>query len=192
MNKSMKKKSILTFILFLIIYAISGCDGIKTKLSREELKWINVYHKGDTLVFRSEKGELDTSFIIKREIFYPEYMPGEVHDKYLPQWGVVWYKNKNLKYHPDGYRMITIEKKHPKSNTFLSIDYLYASVLVPNLTAAHVGKYRQNKVYEFDTYSEKGKAEQPKKIFWHEEYGIVKYITHANVVWERVNYLKVN
>ena len=186
----MKTNTSFCYIFFLILLILSGCGGIKTRLSPAELKWINVYKGGDTLIFRSDIGELDTSVIIKKEIFYPEYMPVEVHDKYLPQWGEIWYRNKNLEYHPDGYRMITIEKKHPKNNTFLSIDYLYASVLVPNLTTGGLKKYKQGKVYEFDTYHEGSKPYQPKKIFWHEDYGIIKYLTHADVVWERVNYLK--
>lgn len=167
---------------------LSGCGGIKTKLSPAELKWMDVYKEGDILIFRSDIGEFDTSVIIKKEIFYPEYMPVEVHDKYLPQWGVVWYKNKKLEYHPDGYRLINLIKKHPREKTFLTIDYLYSKVLVLNLTAEGIEKYKQGKVYEFDTYHERAKPYQPKKIFWHEDYGVIKYVTHADVVWERINY----
>ena len=161
--------------------------SVKTKLSQTDLKWMNVYNEGDTLVFKSDKGELDTSLIIKKEIYYPEYNPVEVHGKYLPQWGKVWYKNKNLRYHPDGYQLVSIIKKHPKNETFLNIDYLYSDILVPNITTGGIEKLKKGKVYEFDTYHDKAKPEQPKKIFWHEDYGIIKYITHANEVWERIN-----
>jgi len=99
----------------------------------------------------------------------------------------VWYKNKNLKYHPDGYQLVSIIKKNPKNETFLNIDYLYSDILVPNITTGGIEKLKKGKVYEFDTYHEKAKPEQPKKIFWHEDYGIIKYITHANEVWERIN-----
>lgn len=187
MNKPMKSQAILYCISFLIVLTISGCSGIKTKLSQAELKWMDVYEEGDTLIFKSNKGEFDTSIIIKKELFYPEYNPVEVHDKYLPQWGAVWYKNKNLQYHPEGYRMITMFKKHPKNNTYLNINYLYSNVMVLNLTTGSIEKYKQDKVYEFDTYRDKGRSEQPKKIYWHEDYGIIKYITHADVTWERIN-----
>jgi hypothetical protein len=165
---------------------MSGC-GIKTRLSKTDLKWVNVYNEGDTLIFRSDKGDLDTSFIIKKEIYYPDYNPVEVHGKYLPQIAQVWYKNKNLLYHPDGYKLVDIAKEHPRKKTSLTIDYLYSSVIISNLTNGNIEKYKHGKIYEFDTYHEKAKPDQPKKIFWHEDYGIIKYITHANEVWERIN-----
>jgi len=162
-----------SFYFFLIITSISGC-GIKTKLSTSELKWVNVYNEGDTLIFKSDKGDLDTSFIIKKEIYYPDYNPIEVHGKYLPQIAKVWYKNKNLAYHPNGYKLVDITKEHPKNETFLNIDYLYSDVFIPNITTGSIEKLKKGKVYQFDTYYEKAKPEQPKKIFWHEDYGIIK------------------
>lgn len=167
------------------MFVLLGC-GIKTKLNKSELKWINVYNVNDTLIFKSQTGEFDTSIIIKKDFFYPEYNPIEQHGKYLPQWGVVWYKNKGLEYHPSGDRLITIEKKRPKE-TFLSINFLYSDVLVLNLNNNTIEKYKQGKVYEFDTYHPKARPQQPKKIFWDEDHGIVKYITHDDVIWERIN-----
>lgn len=163
-----------------------GC-GIKTKFSKTDLKWMNVYKEGDTLIFKSDKGDFDTSLIIKKEIYYPEYNPVEVHGKYLPQLGKIWYKNKSLQYHPEGYELISMIKKHPKNETFLNIDYLYSDVLILNLVSGSIEQYKHGKVYEFDTYHPKGRPGQPKKIFWHEDYGIIKYITHADVIWERIN-----
>lgn len=179
----MKKR---LFYFFLILFNLWSC-GIKTRFSDHELKWINVYNEGDTLIFKSTTGELDTSFIIKKEIFYPKYNPVENHGKYLPQWGIVWYKNKNLKYHPDGYRMITMIKKRPNDETFLNIDYLYSDVLVTDIASNNLDKLKKDKVYEFDTYHENAKPEQPKMIYWNEDYGIIKYITHSNEIWERIN-----
>ena len=115
-----------------------------------------------------------------------------MHDKYLPQWGEVWYRNTRLQYHPEGDKLVTIFKKHPTNSTFLSIDYLYSDVMVLNLTKRGIEKFKSGKVYEFDTYHEKGRVEQPKKIFWHEDYGIIKYITHADVIWKRINIPKYN
>ena len=186
MNKHMLKQYFLYSSFFLTILLMLGC-GIKTRLSKTDLKWMNVYNEGDTLIFKSDIGDLDTSLIIKKELYYPDYNPVEVHGKYLPQWGVAWYKNKNLQYHPDGGRLINMIKKHPSKETSLTIDYLYSTVLILNLTTGGIEKYKQGKVYEFDTYHLKGRPEQPKRIFWHEDYGIIKYITHANVVWERIN-----
>lgn len=177
------------YFLLIIIVGMLGCS-VKTKLSQTDLKWMNVYNEGDTLIFKSDKGEIDTTFITKKEIFYPEPNSIEVHGKYLPQWGIIWYKNANLINHPEGYRMVTIIKKHPKNETFLNIDYLYSDILVPNITTGGIEKLKKDRVYEFDTYHAKAKSEQPKKIFWHEDYGIIKYITSDNVMWERINLLK--
>jgi len=171
---------------FLAILLGLGC-GIKTKLSKEDLKWMNIYNEGDTLIFKSDKGNFDTTLILKKEIYYPKYNPVEVHGKYLPQLGKIWYKNKNLRYHSGGYELISMIKKHPKNETFLNIDYLYSDVLILNLVGGSIKQYKQGKVYEFDTYRPKGRLEQPKKIFWHEDYGVIKYITHANEVWQRIN-----
>lgn len=79
-------------------------------------------------------------------------------------------------------------KKHPENETFLNIDYLYSDVLIINLASGSIEKYKHGKVYEFDTFHPKGRPEQPKKIFWHEDYGIIKYITHDNVTWQLVNH----
>lgn len=57
-------------------------------------------------------------------------------------------------------------KKKPDDKTYLNIDYLYSSVTILNLKAEGIEKYKQGKVYEFDTYREKAKPERPKKIFW--------------------------
>jgi hypothetical protein len=179
------KYKLIYAIFFLSIFTLLGC-GAKTKFKKIEFKWFDVYNKNDTLIFKSDKGEFDTSIIIKKELFYPKYNPIEESGTYLSQWGVIWYKNKNLEYHPDGYRLVTIEKKSP-NETFLNINYLYSSILILNIKSGTIEKYKQGKIYEFDTYNEKGKSYQPKKIFWHEKYGIIKYVTHGNVTWERIN-----
>jgi len=174
-------------LLFLSLgLSLVSCGGKKTKFSKSELKWLDVYSIGDTIIFKSENGELDSSFIIKKEIFYPEYNPIEVHDKYLPQWGIIWYKNKKLEYHPDGYQMIEIIKKHPQNKTLLTIDYLYGSALILDITS-EMDKLKVGKIFEFDTYHPNAASSQPKKIFWHEDFGIIRYITHNNIVWNRIN-----
>jgi hypothetical protein len=181
------QRGIVFISCFLVSIVNSNCGGTKTKFSSDELKWLNVYKEGDTLIFKSDKGKIDTTLIIKKEIFYPEYNPVEVHDKYLPQWGIVWYQNKNLSDHPEGAQLISMFKKHPRNSTNLHISYLYSHITVLNLTTDGVKKYKNGKIYEFDTYHPKAPGSQPKKIFWHEDYGIIKFITHADVVWERIN-----
>ena len=54
--------------IFLPVCFVCSTCGIKTKFNKYELKWLNVYKTGDTLIFRSTNGELDTSLIVKRDI----------------------------------------------------------------------------------------------------------------------------
>lgn len=169
-----------------ILICIWGCGPQKTTLGADELEWLNVYNEGDTLIFKSQEGLLDTSYIIKKERYYPEYAYKEER-KYLPEWGVVWYKNKNLMYHPDGDKLITIEKKTPNGNTFMAVDYLYASHLFLNNGINNIKKTIKDDIYELDTFHPKAPKEQPKKIYWHVKYGIIKYITGDNMLWERIN-----
>jgi hypothetical protein len=174
-------------ILSCLIFIMASCGVKKTRLSQSELKWANVYEAGDTLIFRSEKDEFDTSYIIRKNVHYPEYMPIEVHDNYLPQEGIIIYKNKNLEYHQEGMELLKISKKSPNKETRLFIDYLYSKIIVTDLTTGEAEKYKNGEIYEFDTYHPKAKPNEPKIIFWHENYGIVKYITHADIIWERIN-----
>jgi hypothetical protein len=173
--------------LYLILaVSILGCGPIKTKFGPDELAWFDVYNEGDTLIFRSQSGELDSSFIIKKERYYSDVnvYPGR---KYWPEWGVIWYKNKHLTNHPDGYRLLTIEKKTPDDNTFMDIDYLYSSLLFLNEGVKHIKQKIKDDIYELDTSHPKAPPHKPKTILWHVKFGIVKYITHDDVVWERIN-----
>jgi hypothetical protein len=179
------KKMIQCLKFFISCTAFISCGVQKTKLSPADLKWINVYNAGDTLIFRSVNGDQDTTHIINKSVYYPQYIPGEVHGKYLPQHGILEYKNKGLEYHEKGNDLVFIIKQDP-GETRLFIDYLYATVIITDLGPATLEKYRKGNLFEFDTYHPKAAPGQPKKIFWDEDRGIIRYITHADVVWERV------
>jgi hypothetical protein len=179
-------KILLYFLSLLLVYSC----GIKTKFSEAELKWLNVYNVGDTLIFKSQKNKFDTSVIIKNEIHYSSYNPIETDGKYWPQYGSLWYKNNHLEYHPEGTKMISLIKDHPKNKTSFSIDYLYSSALILNITNGSLDKLKKGKIYIFNTYHEKAKPTEPKTLFWHEDLGLIKYITHEDEVWERINLFK--
>lgn len=181
----MKRVAPFIYITTLIVPFLSSC-AIKTRLSEKELKWMNVYKEGDTLIFKSNGGEFDTSYIVKKEVFFPQYNPIEEHGRFLPQWGVVWYRNKRLTYNPDGARLVTLEKKSPNT-TLLNIDYLYSGRLFLNINSGSTEKFKKGKIYSFDTFDKRAKPEEPKLILWHEDYGIIKYITHGGVIWMRTN-----
>ncbi len=177
----------VVFLFTIIIILLSSCGVKKTKLNEKELKWITVYKPNDTLIYKSTQGVLDTSYIIKSEAYYPEYIPIEVHDKYLPHSAVVFYRNRILEHKSEGNQLIYMVKKYPDKQLRMVINYLSSGFTILDLTNNELKKYKSGKVYEFDTYHSKAKAWQPKKIFWHEDYGIIKYITHGEQVWERIN-----
>ena len=168
----------------LILLLAIGCVT-RTKLSSEELEWLNPYDPGDTIIFRSNDGRYDTSIIGKRAIFYPEYNPIESHEKFLPQTGVLWYFNKNLEYNPAGARHITITKETPQ-RTSLSLGYLYSNVIILNLNDATLDKNKLEDMYVFDTYTPKSSNDKPKRIYWSKVRGLVKYISHDNIEWIRI------
>jgi hypothetical protein len=181
----MKMQLIVLFTI--LITLLNSCGVTKTKLTEKELKWITVYKQNDTLIYKSSQGVLDTSYIVKSEAYYPEYIPIEVHDKYLPHSAVVLYKNKNLEHKPDGNQLIYMVKKYPDKQVRVFINYLSSGFIILDLANNEIEKYKSGKIYEFGTYHSKAESWQPKKIFWHEDYGIIKYITHDDEVWERIN-----
>jgi len=186
----MKKNVAVYLHSFLVALVLFSCGGIKTKFSEEELRWFNVYNEGDVLIFKSEKNELDTTIIIKKELYYPEYNPITVHDKYLPQWAKVWYKNKNLKNHLEGHTLITMIKRHPTKQTRLFLDYLYGDASFLNFHVDSIKEFKHDKVYKINTFHPKADPDNPKTIFWHEDYGVIKYITHSGIIWVRMNLSK--
>lgn len=163
-----------------------ACGPAKTKFNDAELKWLTVYHTGDSLIFRGTSGQQDTSVIVQDTILYPEYMPFEVHDFYLPQTGEIWYKNKALEYHKDGDQMISLIKRTPRKETIGHISYLYGGFIIENLARDGLAKLRTGKVYAFNTFHSKAPTWQPKMIYWHQDSGIVKYITHGGEEWKLI------
>jgi hypothetical protein len=172
-----------SFFIFyaILIFAITGCLR-KIELPKDELKLMDLYKVGDTLVFKSDKGHYDTSIIIKEEIFYEDY-EAPFEDKYLSQIGVIWYKNTKLKDDPNGRQLIRLEKKTP-AKTLLVISYLYSDIFILDFRSSDL---KPNSTYDFMTHQANNNSDNPKKIYWSTENGIVGYVTNDQVVWRRVN-----
>ncbi|WPZ11074.1 hypothetical protein [Roseivirga spongicola] len=156
----------------------------KTEFSESDLVWMNIYNEGDTLIFQSNNGDLDTSIIVSKEIGYPEPNPVEVHDDYLPHTGIIWYTNKALRYNPEGDQLISLVKKTPKKIT-LMFNYLYNSAVVDNLNDNTLEGVKDGSIYVLDL-GDSG-YDKPRVLYWHETRGLVKYITGDNIVWNRIN-----
>lgn len=62
----MKNKIGLLSVLFLL----NSCNCIETHLSKEEKEWFSVYKKGKTIIFKSNKGNLDTLVVVEKNETY--------------------------------------------------------------------------------------------------------------------------
>lgn len=172
--------------VLLTLVLLSGCI-IKTKLSKDEMKWLAPYQVGDTLIFMSDKGDLDTSIIVSKRIYYPEYIPIEVHDKYLPQTGVIGYKNRRFENSNNEENLVYILKQKPESQTRLFIEYLKSGIIILDLGNDSIMSYKKGDVYELNTFHPKALPNEPKLLYWSEKYGLVKYVNHDGTVWNRIN-----
>jgi len=177
-------------ILFLS-FVITSC-GVKTDLDEEDLKWL-VYEPGDTLIFQSETGVLDTTIIISKKIFYPDYNPIEIHGKYLPEIGQIWYYNKNTPYINDGKELVFLEKKEPDKKADGFISYLNETFFFDSDYFKKVDKTisTHNKTFSdlIEITSSRKislKCQTIKRIWWSVSQGIIKYETCDGIIWTKI------
>ena len=167
------------------ITILNGCCWIKARFTDEEMKWLNVYNVGDTLIFRSQHGELDTTYIIAKRIRHMDCNPFLSYEGFFrPILGDVYYGRTPNEKVTSINSIVGLIKD--RDETSLYISYLFGSELYDDLEE-EVWKYSKDKIYVFDTYHPKAKPEFPIVICWHEDYGIIKYITHGGVEWRRIN-----
>lgn len=57
------RKKITTLIIFMFLVLISCGKCIETNLTHEEKAWFSVYEKGQTIIFKSNLGNLDTLLV---------------------------------------------------------------------------------------------------------------------------------
>ena len=186
------KNSIKLLILIASILYFTACCMFKTRFSEEDLKWLNPYKEGDTLIFRSAKGDMDTSWIVQKVIYYPACNPIEVNAKYKFHTGRIFYQNRRINYSSGGKELISIVKYGDK--TSIDIFYLSAGFMLdsPEMMELYknildVTRIESEKVYIFSNYHPKSKPEDIEFLYWHDDYGIIKYITHSGLEWKRIN-----
>ena len=66
----MKMKLLLyVFIAFIIgILLSTSCVEKMTHLSKKDMEWVNAYHEGDTVIYKSNKGNIDTMIVDRIDI----------------------------------------------------------------------------------------------------------------------------
>lgn len=168
------------------ITILNGCCWIKARFTDEEMKWLNVYNVGDTLIFRSQHSELDTTYIIAKRIWHIDCNPFLSYEGLMrPIIGHIYY-GRSPDDEIDSINSIIRLYKY-SDRTSLYIEYLSRSAVFLDMEEEVVCDIKKGKVYEFDTSSQRARPENPKTIFWHEDSGIIKYITHEGVEWKRIN-----
>jgi len=179
-------------ILAILAVIISSCCLIKTEFSEAELKWIDPYEEGDTLIFRSSTGEMDTSWIVQKVIYYPECNPIAHDAKYKHQTARIYYQNSKLKYSSGGEELISLVKyeDYPRIDIF----YLTKGFSLDSPEMMELRRYYQDvkridseSVYIFTNYHPKSEPEDIEFLYWHDEYGLIKYILHNGEEWKRIN-----
>jgi len=177
-------------IILTTIFLVISC-GCKTKLDSTDLTWLT-FQEGDTLIFSTSDNKLDTTFIVKREIFYPEYNPIEVHGKYHPQIGKIWYYNKNVPYINDSEELVFLEKDIPDQKATGFISYYNSTFffdkdyfIETNYTTTFNGKqYNDILLITYNDFNLDCK--NLRKLWWSKKYGLLEYETCEGEIWKRI------
>ncbi len=186
------KKLLKLLILLVLVKFISACCLFKTELSEEDLRWVNVYNEGDTIIFKSSEGMMDTSWIVQKTIYYPECNPIAHHAKYKYHTARIFYQNSKLNYSSGGKELISVIKYEDR--TTVDLFYLTKGFMLDSeewmklfVDIMDVKRIEAERVYVFSNYHPKSKPEDIEFLYWHDDYGIIKYITHSGIEWKRIN-----
>ncbi len=167
-------------IIFLLpcVLLIVSCSRT-AKFDDQELRWIKPYQLNDTIVFRSSQLDLDTTFIDSVEISSRNNY-GEVI-----RYRVIWYKNKLFRRSASS-PMVTLIK-YQDGHVVLGIDYLKASYTYSNLdSASFIKDESDSNIILINTFHEGSNGATPKMLYWRPDSGLVRYLSHDEVLWKRV------
>jgi len=192
-NDVMKHLYKIIFIIA-IMTVLNGCCLFETEFTEDDLRWLDVYNEGDTLIFRSSKGEMDTSWIVQKVIYYPACNPIAHHAKYKFQTGRIFYQNSKINYQSGGVELINVVKY--EDFTYIHISYLNTGFTIDNSERMKLYKdlfdferIEKDRINMFSNNHPKSNPKDIKFLLWHDDYGIIKYITHDSTVWKRINLL---
>jgi hypothetical protein len=179
-------------ILFIPALLINGCCPFKTHLSDNEIKWVDSYKEGDTLIFQSAAGDLDTSWIVQKIIDYTDCNPLASSASHRYHVGKIYYQNSTLNFSSGGRGFITIIKYTDRTYLHISYKYsgfgfydLYKKIDITNLSG--IERLEDKRMYIFKDLDKRSTPDDIEFLYWHDDYGLVKYIMHGGMVWKRIN-----
>ncbi|GHE75966.1 hypothetical protein GCM10011340_36020 [Roseivirga thermotolerans] len=170
--------------VILVALLLTSCGPKKTEFNGEELDFIDTYQVGDTLVFKSEHDEYNTMTIVHKQVYYPEYIPIEVHGKYLPQTADIRYSQPSRGF--DSLKFMTMRKRNPKES---SLYFGFNGGMELFFTNSEIG-LGLDEILIGDTFvfeMNEQKEGRVQTIYWHKDKGIAKYIMVDGTVWNRIN-----
>lgn len=193
------KKIIILSSLFLVF--LTSCNCTETHLTQEEREWFSVYNKGQTIIFKSNLGNLDTLVVTeKNETFGNKECNwieiGTIQNNMLN----LLLKPKKCKNEANCEVIIAIskdkidEKALPFFRLF-DLEYTPASVnnelLTKSIKLLVTGK-SYVKVYSFeDGVNAKGYGNNYlKSFYWDKEDGLIRYDAHDGEVFELFKKIK--
>lgn len=78
--------------------------------------------------------------------------------------------------------------------TTLTISYLKSTLLFADIYSTGslrcdklIWEFKEGDTYVLDASHPDAQQNEPKTLYWHENYGIIKYITNDGVAWKRIN-----
>lgn len=175
-------------IYLLLTFGVLGCQR-NVHFNDFEKAMLDVYNEGDTLIFESDKGIRDTSYISKRDIRYAEWNPFAHSGKYKLLIGEIEQTenlvNKGLNFNT----LFSLKKADPDTASLL---FNYHDVIMmlrlPSFTESSLKKYEvQDDIYRFKILKTRDNKQTEERLYWHAEYGLIKFVTKEGNIWWRTN-----
>lgn len=184
-------KKAVNCILLLGFFFLGGCLR-NVYFNEFEESLLRIYNEGDTLIFESDKGVRDTSYIVLKDIGYASWNPENQYGRYRRLSGTIYYgSNRNRDDNMFFKQIITLEKKNPDTTwVFLSHKNVSVSEYYRDFSLESFDRFKvEEGLYRFKVSSVRPDStiESQTQLYFNLEYGVVKYITADGEVWQRIN-----
>ncbi len=193
------------FVLFVSLLLLLVSCGRTNRLSEEDYSWMP-YKGNETLVFKSNKGEFDTIFFIRKDTLWGLPDPVLSTNKYEiaaifckhSDPNVITGKNRYL----EGYFLkikktmtkraelfVDLSAKDAKFYRLTPIKIDSLSKIKPLILQTFDGKYDDVYILESEDYLEtfSDRSNYVIRLYWSKSNGLIRYDKNYGVYWELVN-----
>jgi hypothetical protein len=187
-----KKTAILSILLLVLLYS---CNCVETYLTKEEKEWFSVYRKGQNIVFKSNKENLDTIVVIEKI---------ETHNNKDCNWieigtmqpHIMFITLKSKICHNESYCEGQIFISKDKENEKCVPSFSFLGLLEKSEPKGTLPKPQRiklttiNKIYTSAYYFEDGINANNfgnnylKSFYWDKKDGLIRYEAHDGEVFE--------